>query len=381
MKIIHPYVWLLITSLNCTSEKGNTQVLPADKNATAETVSLYNNLPKLASKGFMFGHQDDLAYGVEWKYKPGRSDVKDVTDDYPAVYGWEIGGIERENNPVNLDSVPFTKMTQFIKEAYARGAVITLSWHTDSPFSSPSGAWDTTHGAIASILPGAVNHDLYKSWLDKAANFIYTLKGSRGEAIPILFRPFHEHTGSWFWWGKNGNTTEEYKALWRFTIGYLQDQKKLHNLLWVYNTSGDFNSREEFLDRYPGDDVVDLLSFDAYQHGDPKTDKSFEVNTNKKLSIVAEIASSKNKPFAIGETGYEAIPDANWWTGTLMNVIGKNKISYVLLWRNHGFHQQMKRMHYYVPYKGQASADDFLKFYELPVTLFEKDIRDARIYQ
>src|SRR3954451_12620345 len=77
------------------------QEFPSDKNATKETVNLYRNLKKLLNKGIMFGHQDDLAYGVGWKYEQGRSDIKDITDDYPAVYGWELGRIELDN-PVNL---------------------------------------------------------------------------------------------------------------------------------------------------------------------------------------------------------------------------------------------------------------------------------------
>jgi hypothetical protein len=355
--------------------------MPADKSATKETVNLYNNLKKLAAKGFMFGHQDDLAYGVEWKYKEGRSDVKDVTGDYPAVYGWELGGIERVNNDVNLDGVPFKKMKQFIRQGYERGGVITISWHTDSPFGAQKGAWDTTHGTVASVLPGGANHTLYKGWLDKVAAFISSLKGSKGEAIPILFRPFHEHTGNWFWWCKNASTSFEYATLWRFTVYYLQQEKKLHNLLWVYNTSGDFKTKDEFLERYPGDDITDVLSFDMYQYGDPQKEKWFEVNANKALALVGEIAKEKNKLFALGETGYEAVPYANWWTETLMNAIGDNKISYVLVWRNHGYNEFMKKMHYYAPYKGQVSEQDFIKFYELSRTLFEKDVSNEKLYQ
>jgi mannan endo-1,4-beta-mannosidase len=355
--------------------------LPSDKAATTETIHLYNNLKKLAAKGFMFGHQDDLAYGVEWKYKDGRSDVRDVTGDYPAVYGWELGGIERTNNDVNIDAVPFKKMKQFIKQGYERGGVITLSWHADSPFGASKGAWDTTHGTIASILPGGVNHELYKSWLDKVADFIGSLKDNTGKAIPVLFRPFHEHTGNWFWWCKNASTSFEYTTLWRFTVYYLENNKKLHNILWVYNTSGDFKSKEEYLQRYPGDDVTDLLSFDAYQYGDPTKEKWFETNTNKALTMVGDIAKEKNKPFALAETGYEAIPYANWWTETLMNAIGDNKISYVLVWRNHGYNEYMKKMHYYAPYKGQVSEQDFIKFYDLDRTLFEKDVKNEKLYQ
>jgi len=66
----------------------------ADKDATKETQNLLLNLKKLLHKGVMFGHQNDLAYGVGWKNEAGRSDVKDVTGEYPAVYGWELGGLE-----------------------------------------------------------------------------------------------------------------------------------------------------------------------------------------------------------------------------------------------------------------------------------------------
>lgn len=354
--------------------------LPVDKEATKETVNLYNNLKRLAEKGFMFGHQDDLAYGVEWKYKEGRSDIKETAGDYPAVYGWELGGIERNNNEVNLDGVPFKKMKQYIKQGYERGGVITISWHADSPFGAQKGAWDTTHGTVASVNPGGVNHALYKEWLDKVAGFLSSLKGSKGESIPVLFRPFHELTGNWFWWGKNACTEFEYKTLWRFTVYYLQKEKKLHNLIWVYNTGGNFKTKEEYLERYPGDDMVDILSFDSYQFGDPQKEKWFEINTNNCLKLLGEIAKEKNKPFALAETGFEAIPYASWWTETLLNAIGENKISYVLVWRNHGYHNDMKKMHYYAPYKGQVSEPDFVKFYNLEKTLFEKEIEKEKLY-
>lgn len=101
--IIGCFIFLISCKANAQKE------LPADKGATKETVNLYNNLKKLADKGFMFGHQDDLAYGVEWKYKEGRSDILEVAGDYPAVYGWDLGGLERNNSDVNLDGVPFKK--------------------------------------------------------------------------------------------------------------------------------------------------------------------------------------------------------------------------------------------------------------------------------
>ncbi len=198
---------------------------PADPQATKETVNLYGNLKKLAGSGIMFGHQDDLAYGVGWKYTPGKSDVKEVTGDYPAVYGWDLGGIELDNAN-NLDGIPFKKMRQFIQEGYERGGVITISWHARSPLGKEKGAWDTTHGTVTSILPGGDQHTLYKDWLDKVAAFLLSLKGKKGELIPVLFRPYHELTGNWFWWCRNACTDFEFKTLWRFTMYYLQQEKE-----------------------------------------------------------------------------------------------------------------------------------------------------------
>lgn len=110
-KVMYNTIVIAAYTLQLVSCKAMAQQeLPSDKDATKETVNLYNNLKKLAEKGFMFGHQDDLAYGVEWKYKEGRSDVKEVAGDYPAVYGWDLGGIERQSNELNIDGIPFRKM-------------------------------------------------------------------------------------------------------------------------------------------------------------------------------------------------------------------------------------------------------------------------------
>lgn len=354
----------------------NAQSL-SDKLATKETISLYKNLHKLSTQFTLFGHQDDLAYGVNWKYIEGKSDIKDMVNDYPAVYGWDIARIELDSIN-NIDGVPFAKMRKYIQEGYKRGGVITLSWHFDNPLSGGS-AWDTTKNAVAAILPGGEKHELFKSWLDKAANFMYTLKGNNGEQIPILFRPFHELTGNWFWWGKNTCNPEELIKAWQFTVNYLRNEKKLHNLIYVYNTN-DFANGKEFLERYPGDDMVDIVSFDMYQF--ENQDKNTFINAVKKsLSILTKIAREKKKLVAFAETGYEAIPEPKWWTETLWPAIKDYPLAYVLVWRNAGYMPSMKKMHYYAPFKGQLSEPDFIKFYQNKKILFEKTLSKKKLYQ
>lgn len=80
---------ILIVLLCCreTIAQGTTGGLSIDKKATPQTVHLYKSLKALLQQRIMFGHHDDLAYGVGWKYKESRSDAKDVTGNYPAVQG------------------------------------------------------------------------------------------------------------------------------------------------------------------------------------------------------------------------------------------------------------------------------------------------------
>jgi mannan endo-1,4-beta-mannosidase len=361
------------TSCSSKAIVSNTNLSLSDKKATPETVSLYKKLNLLTQKGYLFGHQDDLAYGVNWKYEDGRSDIKDITGDYPAVYGWDIAGLEKDDAK-NIDGVPFDKIKQYIKEANERGGISTISWHFDNPATGKN-AWDNTANAVKTILPGGENHKKFTSWLDKASNFFLSLKDKKGKNIPILFRPYHELTGGWFWWGKGNATPEEFKALWKFTFEYLQ-KKGVHNLIYVYNTSS-FNSKEDFLANYPGDNYADIISFDAYQNNDDKEGKKFIDEVQNELKIITEIGTEKHKLIAVAEAGYEAIPDPKWWTGTLTKAIGDYKISYVLLWRNHGWQEKEQKMHYYAPFSGQVSEKDFVDFYKLDKTLFEKDIKKA----
>ncbi|REH01181.1 glycoside hydrolase family 26 protein [Flavobacterium aquicola] len=359
------------------SQNNDSKLSLSDKKSTKNTFILYQNLHKTADKGILFGHQDDLAYGVNWKYEEGRSDVKDVTGDYPAVYGWDLAGLESKSDK-NIDGVPFDKMRQYIIDGHARGGVITLSWHINNPLTDKD-AWDNTPKSLASALPGGASHEKYKAWLDEGVKFILTLKDKKGKAIPILYRPYHELDGSWFWWGKKNTTPEEFKALWKFTVNYFQ-KKGIHNLIYVYN-SGGFSTKEEFLESYPGSKYADVLSFDNYQYNDPTKSDSFIQQCQTQFKIIDQIAKEQNKIIAFAETGYEGIPYDKWWTNTLMKAMEGYKISYVLLWRNHGWQEKEQKMHYYAPFKGQISEKDFIQFYNLDNIFFEKDAAKINLYK
>jgi mannan endo-1,4-beta-mannosidase len=335
-----------------------------DSLATAETVALYKNLRNLAGNGVMFGHQDDLAYGVGWWAEPGRSDVKEVCGDYPAVYGWDLGDIQQTKN---LDGVDFSQMKGWIRDVYERGGINTISMHLDNPVTKGD-AWDNS-AAVSFILPGKDHHADYLKTLDKIAAFLKDLKTTDGIYIPVIFRPYHEHNHPWPWWGEASCTVDEYNALWRMTVKYLRDDKGLHHLLYAISPQ-EISSENDYLERYPGDEWVDIFGCDYYALYDP----SRVAQLGRTLQIITTLAEARGKVAALTEVGVEKLPLANWWTGCLLAAIKNNaqskKIVWSLVWRN------ASQDHFFAPYPGQKSAADFVRFYQDPFTVFENDLSD-----
>jgi mannan endo-1,4-beta-mannosidase len=130
----------------------------ADSLATKETVLLFYNLKNLSQNKIIFGHQHSTAYGVGWKGDEDRSDVKDVVDAYPGLYGWDFGSITPLNNISN------DWMKKYVVDAYKRGGINTFCWHYNNPVSGGS-FYDTTI-AVKHILPGGSHHNEYLKSLD-----------------------------------------------------------------------------------------------------------------------------------------------------------------------------------------------------------------------
>jgi mannan endo-1,4-beta-mannosidase len=346
-----------------------------DSRATTETTNLLNNLKSVKT---LFGHQDDPVYGLNpdktrWIDEAGRSDIKSIIGEYPALIGYDIGHLELGKS-VNLDNVPFDKMRLYIIDQYKRGGVSTLSWHPNNPLDLSKTTWDKVEATIPSILRNRKALKNYKmTFLKPLASFFKSLKSSNGEDIPIIFRPYHEHTGSWFWWGADYCSEEEYKAFWKMTVDYFK-KKRVHNLLYAYSTDK-FRSEEHYLERYPGDDYVDILGFDTYHRNAPSSNGTFVKNSKEMLGIVKKIGLEKDKPYALSETGLEQVTEANWWTTIFLPVLEGSGASYIMVWRNG------RPDHFYAPYLGHSSESDFKKMAESGEVLFEKGAKAEGLYK
>lgn len=337
---------------------------------THEAEQMLATLKALPEQGvFMFGHHDDPMYGIGWNGDAQRSDVKSVCGDWPAVMSFDLGHLELGNDN-NLDGVPFDRIRQESVAQYMRGGMVSFSWHADNPLTGKD-AWDVSDStAVRSVLPGGANHAKFIAWLDRVADFFNSIKTQDGVKVPVLFRPWHEHTGSWFWWGQALCTDEEYDALWQMTYKRMRE-KGADQLLWAYSPGIEPKDSAEYMRRWPGDGIVDVIGVDCYQY---ENRDEYLANLDRSLRIMTAVSKAHGKPMAVTETGYESVPDAEWWTKTLMPVIGKYPISYVLVWRN--AHDKPK--HFYAPYPGHASAQDFVTFYNDRRTLFAKDMEKVR---
>jgi mannan endo-1,4-beta-mannosidase len=355
--------FLLLISILLLSCSPKNEIKLADPNATASTFAMYERIVKSTKSGILIGHQDDLAYGVGWKYEEGKttSDVQMVCGDYPAVYGWDLGGIENDKLS-NLDTVYFDQMRKWIAEADKRGGVSTLSWHANNPVTGET-AWSENE-TVKYILANDTIKAKYIAWLGKVSVFLNSLKDEKGEAIPVIFRPWHEWTGGWFWWGTPHSSNQEFIDFWKLTVETLRDKNNVHNVLYAF-TSGSIKNKKEFLDKYPGSDYVDIIGFDTYAYNDDI--ENYKNVMSQNLAMFQEMALLQNKLFAVTETGYESIPSDNWFSEAVYPLIKNSGASWILFWRN------ANTKHHYVPYPGDRSAEDFKKFYSFPETLFEKD--------
>lgn len=363
------------------------------KSVLTPSQQLVQRLANIQKKGLMYGHQDDPFYGITWDWDYNRSDTKELVGDYPAIMGFDLGGIEMGDEK-NLDSVPFTRMREEIQNHYRRGGIITISWHPRNPLLGTT-AWiendiklygeavkaleaigenglvkqvRNPKTTVRNILPGGSQYEKFQLWLSRVAAFLCSLTDDKGNLIPVIFRPWHENNGNWFWWGQANCTDEEYHQLWNMTQDYI-NARTINNVVWSFSPNLQGNWTEEtWLVRYPGDDRVDLIGLDAYQWG---TEADFRAGVDADLKLITKIARDHGKLIAMTECGYQNSPDATWWTRVFKTTVEQYPICYFLPWRNY-------RKEHFGASKDASTADDFKAWSKDKKFLFLNDIKKIK---
>lgn len=363
-----------------SSVKATTSLAIVDTKATKATKYLLENLSFLSKSSVLFGMHDATSYGINaggssW-YDDGtssKSDPKVLVGSHPAIFSLDFTDVVEKGN--------VDKIQNLCKQAYAEGGIITMCWHQDR-IDGSGDAWKVTPQIVSTMLPGGINNSAFNAKLDKVANFANTLRNTKGEAIPFIFRPWHEHNGSWFWWGKGNCTTSDYITLWKYTVDYLKG-KNVHNMLYAFSPDGQqFNTKADYFAIYPGDNYVDIFGLDFYFGAGNQS----EVNKfTDRITWISEYATEKNKLSALTEAGdrlywgANGAPDdlriPNWYTRCILAPIKTNettkKIAYFATWRN------ASPTHHFVPYPGHPAVPDFQAFYDDPFTMFLNDLPDV----
>lgn len=319
----------------------------AETGRTQRTENLLINLKALGdSSVWLFGHQDDTVYGIGWEADytndstvHQRSDVKSVCNDYPALIGFELEGIENGNDR-NAGGVPFSRIREEAVAHFDRGGMVTLSWTVGNAEQSEAG-------------------------IDHVASFLNTIETPYGAKVPVLFRLRGAFS----------------KTLWQNVVSRMKENG-VTNALYVYSIP--CPSPGSYMDCYPGDDVIDLLGIDCYCQA-PEADTAqitrFAALLDNSLDMVCQTAKKHQKAVALTETGYEGIKTADWWTRTLAPVLARHPVSYVLVWHNESQTPSTGAgNHYFAPYPGQQSASDFIRFYNDRQSLFLSDVNGLYLH-
>ena len=204
---------------------------------------LFDYLSAVSGKGILSGQQEfprDQTHGDELSY------IKDISGRLPAILGLDY--IDNDFEGVNERAIAW----------HERGGIVTICWHWGIPpygVGYPSSKEEVDMEEL--LTPGTALHQGMLENMDAVAEALSALCKKE---IPVLWRPFHEFDGAWFWWGKG--CPEAFKKLWCLMYKRFTEMHGLHNLIWVLGYSHEM--REGW---YPGDEYVDIIGGDAYVEG------------------------------------------------------------------------------------------------------------------
>lgn len=289
IRIIKSWGWIELdkitvkTGAKISNSTYNVTSSLVNKNSTANTKKLYIFLKDSYGKYVITGQQCDGGInGNEFKA------IKNLTGDYPALLGLDMMDYTPSRTALGASSSAVEKAIEFAN----KGGIVTFCWHWNAPTeylnstaNSPDGWWggfytQSSKFDIAKVMNGQDAKG--KKLLDRDIKEIAKqLKRLEKAGVPVIWRPLHEASGGWFWWGAKGS--DAYKKLWKYLYKELTNTYGCNNLIWVYNGQS--------ADWYPGDEYVDIVGEDIYPGNhvyDPQVSRFKQaINYGSKTKITA----------------------------------------------------------------------------------------------
>ena len=301
-------------------------IKPVNKNSSPEAVALLKLLYDISGEYLLTGQHN---------FPKAQNRNTEFASKYigktPVVFSTDWGFAE-ENN---YDS--YLARPAIVKEAIRQhklGSIITICWHAvpptaDEPVTfqprpgADPGKLESVQGKLTDqqfrdiLTPGTA---LYRHWAQQVDTVAHYLKQLQEAHVPVLWRPYHEMNGDWFWWG---GRTGEYstRRLYRQLFDRMVHHHKLNNLVWVWSVDRPSTPARAFSNFYPGNEYLDVLSLDVYG-------SDFNQNYYDSLLVL-----SKGKPVSLAEVGDPPTPailklQPKWtwhviWAGMVRNTLKK----------------------------------------------------------
>jgi mannan endo-1,4-beta-mannosidase len=225
---------------------------------SAQAVKLYDYLRDIYGKKSLSSTMAMVDWNTEeaeWLYNH--------TGKYPAMNGFDLIFLHvSPTNWINYEDV------SPVEEWWNNNGIVSLCWHWNVPKTPGSSEHtfrveQTTFDIANALVDGTWENEIVKA---DVAEVIGILKRLQAKNIPVLWRPLHEASGGWFWWGKD-KKPEPCKVLWRWMYDYFKDEG-INNLIWVWTVDVDPTKNKSDIDWYPGDEYVDMIGLDVYNQTD-----------------------------------------------------------------------------------------------------------------
>jgi mannan endo-1,4-beta-mannosidase len=262
-------------------------VNPVNPKTCLEAVKLLKFIYSISGKKTLTGQHEYMG-----RMSVITDKIKEITGKCPAVWGSDFGFSDERHD---IDNIKYrVRLLDEIKKQHDSGAIITMTYHQANPVIGEPCLFE--NGVISKLTDQqwkaliTSGTEIYEAWRKQMDIVAEILKKVQEAHIPVLFRPYHEMNGDWFWWGGRKGP-EGYIALYRQLFHYFTEHHELNNLLWVWASDRPWPGVEDF---YPGDDYVDVLGSDIYPVKDHP--KIYRQEWYERM-----VGLAKNKPLALSE--------------------------------------------------------------------------------
>ena len=293
-----------------TEKRSNFGLVNPD--ASPEATALLRYLYNISGKQILSGQHNYPGTISKWSDR-----AHEIVGKYPAIWGQDFGFTAGGQDGINYRQAIMDEA----KRQHQTGSIITLMWHAVRPIDDEPNGWkESVQNKLTDaqwqelITPGTALHVRWLAQVDVIAAFLKQLRDAK---TPVLWRPYHEMNGGWFWWGKK-HGDRGYKALWRLMYNHLTNHHQLNNLVWVWNANAPNQAADSYAEYYPGHDYVDVLATDVYG-------ADYKQSHHDDLLKLAT-----GKPVALGEVGEMPTPailnaQPHWtWFMTWTDFLEKN---------------------------------------------------------